>query len=349
MLRMGCRVRISAWFVSLLVVALALTACRDDASSPPLPNLIVLGYYTGDASSQTSAEATGTPLNEVAMDLVDVDSDGALHGNLDGGLLVSDQAQGKLTYAVVSNFGATDFDPVIAHGAMVTHRAATIKAIVSLAQTSGLTGINIDFEGINPADRDMYTDFVAALATQLHDVGSMLMLSVPAKSSDDPSDDWTWPYDYAAIGKSADFLQVMTYDEHVPGQGAGPVAGIDWMTADLNYAVSQVLPDKLLLGLPAYGYDFDVTHNTGVTVEWRSINALVASTGGKPTLDTVSESEHFDYIAGDGSHHQVWYDTSQSIQDKAHLAVTLQLAGASMWALGFENNSFWSAVDAGLH
>lgn len=346
---MECRVRLSALLISLLVTALA--ACRNDASSPPLPNRIVLGYYTGDSASRTSAEATGTPLNEVAMDLIDVDSGGNLHGSLTATAapLVSDQAQGKLTYAVVSNFGTTDFDAAIAHGAMVTHRGATIQAIVALAKTAGLTGINIDFEGIFPGDRDAYSAFVAELATQLHAANSMLMLSVPAKSSDDPSDDWSWPYDYAAIGKTADFIQVMTYDEHVPGQSAGPVAGIDWMKADLDYAVSQVMPDKLLLGLPAYGYDFDVTHDTGVTVEWRDTQALVKATGAKPVYDPASESEYFNYLASDGSHHQVWYETTQGIQDKAHLAVDLDLAGVSMWALGFEDASFWSAVDAGLH
>ena len=335
--------------MSALGAALLLSACKYGENAMPAPNRIVLGYYTGDTASFTSAKATGTPLNEVAMDLVDVDRYGRLRGNLDLVLLGSDEVQGKLSYATLSNFGATDFSPVIAHGALVTHRGATIQAIVALAKTAKLTGINIDFEGIYPGDRDAYTSFVAELAAQLHAQGSMLMLSVPAKSSDDPSDTWSWPYDYAAIGKTADFIQVMTYDETVPGDPPGPVAGIDWMKADLDYAVTQIMPDKVLLGLPAYGYDFDVTHNNGVTVEWKDTQALVNSTGAVPNYDPVSESEHFNYVASDGSLHQVWYETPQSIQDKAHLAVTLDLAGVSMWALGFENNSFWSAVAAGLH
>ena len=334
--------------ICAMAVASTLAACRGEDSSP-LPNRIVLGYYTGDTDSLTSAEATGTPLNEVSMDLVDVDADGNLHGRLPGGLLDSDQSQGKLTYATLSNFGATDFDPNIAHGAMVTHRGATIQNILALAKTPRLAGINLDFEGIFPGDRGAYSDFVADLATQLHAQGSMLMLSVPAKTSDDPSDDWSWPYDYAVIGKTADFLQVMTYDENVPGQTPGPVAGIDWMTECLNYAISQVDANKLLLGLPAYGYDFDVTHNTGVTVEWRDFASLVQSTGANPVWDPVTESEHFDYTASDGSKHQVWYETTQGIQDKAHLAVKLNIAGVSMWALGFENGAFWSAVNTGLN
>ena len=341
--------RVSWLTVSALGTVLLLSSCKYGENPPPLPNRIVLGYYTGDTDSLSSAEATDTPLNEVSMDLIDMDSDGNLHGGLPQDLLVSDSAQGKLSYATVSNFGATDFDAGIAHGVLVTHRAAAIQAIATLAKTARLTGINLDFEGLFPADRDAYTDFVADLATQLHIQGSMLMLSVPAKNADDPGDDWTWPYDYEAIGKTADFIQVMTYDEHVPGEPAGPVAGIDWMQADLDYAVSQILPDKLLLGLPAYGYDFDVSHDTGVTVEWKDTQALVKSTGAKPAYDPASESEFFNYVASDGSHHQVWYEVPQGIQDKAHLAVTLNLAGVSMWALGFEDASFWSAVDAGLH
>ena len=335
--------------ICLMAANLLLVACRDDSSNSPLPNRIVLGYYTGDTDSMDSAQASLTPLNEVAMDLVAVDAYGGLHGKVSAGLLDSDRSQGKLSYVTISNFGAADFDPAIAHGAMVTHRGATLRNIVALASTPGLAGINIDFEGILPADRDAYSAFVADLAAQLHAQGSMLMLSVPAKSSDDPGDDWSWPYDYAAIGKTADLIQVMTYDEHVPGQGAGPVAGLDWMTADLDYAVSQIDSGKLLLGLPAYGYDFDVTHNTGTVLEWRDSTALVTAAGAHPSWDPVSESEHFDYTAGDGSMHQVWYETSQGIQDKTHLAVTLKLGGVSMWALGFENGSFWSAVDAGLN
>ena len=92
-----------------------------------------------------------------------------------------------------------------------------------------------------------------------------------------------------------------------------------------------------------------MTHDTGVTVEWRDSAALVRSTGADPVWDPVTESEHFDYTAGDGSKHQVWYETTQGIQDKTHLSITLKIAGVSMWALGFENGAFWSAVSAGLN
>ena len=342
------RVRVPIFVISALCAGVALSACRYGGNPSPAPNRIVLGYYTGDPDSLTSAESSAEPVNEVALDQVTVDANGDLSGSLTGSLISGDTSQHRLSYAVVSNFGTSDFDPVIAHGAIVTHRGNTIQNLLTLAKTQGLAGIDIDFEGIYPGDRDAYSQFVVVLAAQLHAANSLLMVSVPAKSADDPGNAWSWPYDYQALGKTADFIQVMTYDEHVPGQTPGPVAGIDWMQATLNYAVSQINHDKLLLGLPAYGYDFDVTHNTGVRVDWKDFAALVDSIGATPMWNASTESEHFSYTAGDGSMHQVWYETPQGIQDKTHLAVSLNLAGVSVWALGFEDMQFWDALAAGL-
>ncbi|HEY3643697.1 MAG TPA: hypothetical protein VGM16_00025, partial [Gammaproteobacteria bacterium] len=82
--------------VSVLGAVLLLSACKYGENPPPLPNRIVLGYYTGETASLDSAEATDTPLNEVSMDLIDVDSSGKLHGSLAATAtpLVSDQTQG---------------------------------------------------------------------------------------------------------------------------------------------------------------------------------------------------------------------------------------------------------------
>ena len=283
------------------------------------------------------------------MDQVLAVVDGSLSGAPLASLVASDSAAGKESYACISNFGVTDFDPNIAHGAMVTSRAVFIQNIVALAKSSSVTGINIDFEGIYPADRDDYTSFVAALATQLHANGERLMLSVPAKTADDPNATWTWPYDYSALGQSVDLLQVMTYDQNVPGFAPGPVAGSDWMQASLTYATSQVPPGKILLGLPAYGYDWNTTTDAGVSVSWKDIPGLLATTGAKPQWDAVTNSAFFNYTAPDGSPHQVWYETPQGIMLKAHFAVTMNLAGVSMWALGYEDPNFWNAATTTLN
>lgn len=344
-----------------LFVAVAIAACGGGGSSSPSTNSptppappaasakIALGYFTGSSDSLVSATSPATPVNMVSMDQIGVATDGSLSGTLSATVLASDKAAGQATFACISNVGSADFDPDIAHGAMVTNRAATIQNIVALAKNSNLTGINIDFEGVYPADRDAYTSFVSDLAAQLHAIHATLILSVPAKTADNPNDNWSWPYNYAALAPSADLFQVMTYDEHVPGQAAGSVAGSDWMQASLQYATTQIPPGKVLLGLPAYGYDWNLTTNTGVSVAWKSIPALIASTGATPKWDAATNSAYIDYTASDGSPHEVWYETPQSIQTKSTFATTFKLAGVSMWALGLEDASFWKAVTTAIN
>jgi len=315
---------------------------------PAAPPYMVLGYYTGSSDSLASATTASYPITAVSMDQVSAGTDGSLNGTPTASLLANDNATAKASFICISNVGTADFDPAIAHGAMVTNRTVFEQNIVALAQSQNVTGINIDFEGLYSADRDAYTSFVAELATRLHAINVKLMLSVPAKASDDPGNDWTWPYDFAMLGQSADILQVMTYDENVPGWAPGPVAGSDWMQTTLRYAVSQAPAGKIVLGLPAYGYDWNTKTNAGSSINWKDIPALLASTGAKAQWDAATNSAYFNYTASDGTPHQVWYENTQGIQLKAHFAKSMGLAGVSMWALGEEDSSFWTAVSAGL-
>ncbi len=86
--------------------------------------------------------------------------------------------------------------------------------LISLAKKHSYYGINIDFEAVNPEDRSKYSRFIQDVSQALKKKHIQTMVSVPAKSADDKNDDWSWPYDYAKIGKYANFVQVMTYDEH---------------------------------------------------------------------------------------------------------------------------------------
>ena len=342
-----------ARFLLALAACMMFSGCGGGGSSGSTPtgpaSAIVLAYMDQSDASQADAKSSAMPATAISMDVYLVGADGSVTGGAPAGLLSGIAAAHKDAWACVSNYGATDFDPAIAHGAIVTHQAATLANLVALAKTAQLAGINIDFEGLYPADRAAYTAFVTALAAQLHAIGSRLMLSVPAKSADDPSDAWGWPYDYAAIGQQADLIQDMTYAQHVPSGAPGPIAGSDWMQASLQFAVSQIPPSKLLLGLPAYAGDWNLTANTGAEIALNGVPALLASTGATVQWDATTNSAHFSYTSTDGSSHEVWYDTPQGLQIKAHFAKTMQLAGVSMWVLGSEDVSFWTAVKAGLN
>ena len=108
--------------------------------------------------------------------------------------------------------------------------------------------------------------------------------------------------------------------------------------------------DKLILGLPYYGYDWPVLSS--------NINASSTGTGVAKTYDqannmaniygnTYNESSNAPWISYNISNwQQCCYDDSLSISTKYQYAKENSLAGVGIWALGYDNNSdeMWGSI-----
>lgn len=301
--------------------------------------------YYEDASSLPSLKAQADHLATVASDSYDVNAAGQVSGSIPTSVRSIGRAHHIMLLPVVSNYGAGGFSAAIAAAVLAPGpaRARAIAGLQHLADAN-LAGINLDFENVPHRLRADYTAFVARLAVVLHAAGKTLVLSVPAATANDPSDGWTGAYDYAALGKLADTIQVMTYDENGPWSAPGPVAGLDWVTACLNYALSAVPAARISLGMPAYGYDWNLAAHTGVQVGWKAVPALLAATGAQPQWDAPTSSPWFGYTATDGAAHVVWYENARSTALKAQLAAKANVASVSVWVLGLDDRAYWRAI-----
>lgn len=323
---------------------------------------MVLGYYTGTQESYDSIKAFHDFITTISVDIYAVQLDGSISGRDDLNVRGLSQSLGMQAFAGVTNYNADphveDFDAALAQSALVTNKDKVISGIIALALDSGYDGINIDFENLAfssdiALDRQDFSDFTHELALRLHSEGLQLIVSVPAKTVDSKEDDWSYPFDYPALGQDADYLQLMTYDQHGPWGQPGPVAGVPWVTDCIAYSVTVVDSSKLLIGLPAYGYDWDLTASdpaagtwTAESFSWSKIPDLTAKPGASVHADeqTLAASSSYSEI---GQAHTAWFETMASIQAKTKIAADYQLGGISMWSLGQEDLSFWQAVAAG--
>lgn len=258
------------------------------------------------------------------------------------------------------------FDPGVSQAVLATPaaRAHAVDSLVRLVTDGGHAGLNIDLEAVQPADTARYTLFMQALAQALHAQGLTLVASVPPKTGDHRPRALDG-YDYGALGAAADWLQVMTYDEVGPGWASsgfngeawpGPESGLDWQNAILGYTISRVSATKVLSGLPAYGYDY----STGQLIHWSAFAATLADhPDAQRQRDAASATPFATWgkvkPQPDGTpwsrktrQPTLWFDDVGSIQIKAARVPALGLGGTSVWAMGFEDASFWAAVHAGL-
>ncbi|AEI42282.1 glycosyl hydrolase family 18 protein [Paenibacillus mucilaginosus] len=316
---------------------------------------IVLGYYnvyySGDTQSYNSVSSYGSYFNSMSTMTFHADASGNITGTAPSSAITLAASKGIQSFAAVTNQANGAFSSSVAH-AIVSDpavRTNAVNRILSTAKANGYQGVNIDFEDMLASDRPYFNQFISELSSVMRANGLKTIVSVIAKTSDMPTSAWSGVYDYHTLGQYADLIQIMTYDQNGPWGAPGPVAGLPWVDSVLKYAVTQIPSSKIMMGLPAYGYDWNTTTNTGhKAVAWKNVPALLTNNAASVKWDSVQQSPYATYTAADGTSHTIWYENADSIQAKTRLAGTYNLAGVSMWCLRLEDESFWKAVQAGL-
>jgi len=253
------------------------------------------------------------------------------------------RANGILVIPTVANIlnGVWDgalVSRIIADPALTT---VNIESLVQLAVTQEYDGIDLDYENLNASDRPAFTSFVNQLAVALHANGKLLTVNVYAKTSEPGT--WSGPQaqDWWAIGQVADQVRIMTYEYHWSTSGAGPISPVDWVGDVLAFARTTIPAQKIMQGVPLYGYDW--VGQSGVDVVWEQAMALVRQYGATVQWDAASASPWFEYLAK-RTRHTVWFENASSVDAKLQVNAAYDAGGVSFWRLGGQDPEVWSTL-----
>ena len=122
-----------------------------------------------------------------------------------------------------------------------------IKEIMQAAEP--FDGINVDYELIPGKDGQNFLNFLGKLKAECKKTEKMLTVCVPARIKT-ISDDI---FPYKKIAALADRVMVMAYDEHWSSSQPGPIASMSWCEKIVDYAVTVIPQENLVMGLPFYG------------------------------------------------------------------------------------------------
>jgi spore germination protein len=319
-----------------------------DSVQYPTPKLSVLGYYAedwpGDMRALQDLSSHAGSLDGVMPFAYTVTETGGLSGTATAALATAKQ-NGLQTYALVHNYSGDHFDADLIHKILAnpTSRHTLAQNIRQMVAANGFQGVHFDLEAVSPSDRASLTSLIQETASLLHAGGYTVSVALPAKKTDSLNDDWAGGFDYNAIGKAVDFVVVMTYDEHWSGATPGPIASYSWVEQVISYAVTQISPAKIYLGVAAYGYDWASNKKQATAVLEKSLNTLAASHGTSLSWDDFAQESHFTYVEN-GISHTVWGETPTGLDMKIQLAKRYQLKGIAIWRLGFTDDAYWNII-----
>jgi spore germination protein YaaH len=314
-----------------------------------------LFYYVDREDSYRSFVAHVDQITVLGPQVYTVDSLGLVYGSLDRRVLELAKAHRVKVMPLLVNEGFNQ--PALRRLlADTVARARAIASLVELCRRNGYWGIQFDVENLNIQDRDRFTAWFSDAARALHAGGYTISAAVVHQTDELPgptgyqrflADSWR-TYDLAALGRVADFLSVMSYDQHTRRTPPGPVAGLPWVRSVAEYFLRYVPAEKISLGIPLYGDHWSVRPDpspdrarTGEnSVSWTWGSGLVERNGGTIKWDDVQQVPYASFEVG-GTFEWVFLENARSFAAKLALMRALKLRGFSAWVHGPEDPAIW--------
>ena len=212
-----------------------------------------------------------------------------------------------------------------------------IGNIIDTLTAKGYRGLDVDFEYVFPEDAGPYASFIRTLSQTLNPLGYPVTVALAPKTSADQPGLLYEAHNYAALGAAANEVLLMTYEW---GYTYGPpmaVAPLPNVRAVVEYALTEIPAEKILLGMPNYGYDWPLPFVQGQTratsISNRYAIQLALQNNAEILFDERAQSPWFRYRDAGGIEHEVWFEDARSIRAKLALVPEYGLRGVGYWNL----------------
>lgn len=222
-----------------------------------------------------------------------------------------------------------------------------LNNIVTTAKKYGFRDIHFDFEYLRPADREAYNQFLRKARDRFKKEGWFISTALAPKTSAEQKGRWYEAHDYKAHGEIVDFVIIMTYEWGYSGGPPMAVSPIGPVRDVLEYAVTDIPSNKILMGQNLYGYDWTLPFVQGSTaraVSPQQAIQIAADNDVSIEYDETAQAPHFNYTDIDDRQHEVWFEDARSIQAKFDLLKELNLRGMSYWKLGLAFPQNWLLI-----
>lgn len=321
---------------------------------PPRPTrAITTNAYVeplGDAVSETLENATSKNapyLTYLALFSYNVNRDGTLTAPPLGNLPQIANDNNASLMLVVTNLEEGAFSAELGHIILTVQAVQNtlIDSVINTATTAGFTDIHFDFEFLPPDDREAYNNFLRTAKQRIANAGLLMSTALAPKTDPEQEGAWYEAHDYAAHGEIADFVVLMTYEWGYGGGPAMAVSPIDQVREVVEFALSVMPSEKILLGQNLYGYDWTLPFEEGGELA-EAISPQQAITRAREQnvaieFDQTAHAPFYLYTDAQGNRHEVWFEDARSIQAKFDLIRELDLLGIAYWKLGLAFPQNW--------
>lgn len=243
-------------------------------------------------------------------------------------------------YVTITGNTIAKIRALITNSTNVANFKTTLKTFLD---TTGFTGIDIDFEDFfhwNSTDYTNFKTFLSGVATYLHGFGYKVQVDLPAFP--DATNEGFSVLRYADFNSIAvDIIAIMAYDyDQDAGAGYG-IAPVAWVKNVCDYSISQITDiTRIDMGIPSYGYNGTTGGTSDIVNE--SKTTTLAHTGSSGATRDPASSEMNWTNAGKS----YFYNDTYSMDIKRAAIEAKGIRHVSVWVLG--NNDWFAGIQGAV-
>lgn len=305
---------------------------------------------TGEESAQ-AVDEVGRYLTFLQIFSYELNEDGSLTPLNDQEIINTAYQNNIVPLMVITN---------IDEGAFSTELASTVlqddalqnrmlDEALAIMDEKGYLGLDFDLEYLGLENREAYNQLMERAKTRLDEKGYFLSSALAPIVEPGMTGVLYEGHDYAFHGETADFVFLMTYEWGWTGGPPRAVAPLNEVRRVIEYAGSLMPYDKVMMGIPLYGYDWTLPFIEGVSraraIDHQEAIRLAGAYNAAIEYDETAQSPFFRYIDEEGAEHEVWFEDARSIQAKFNLVKELGLRGVYYWVLGWDFPQNWLLLE----
>ncbi|MFG6494503.1 LysM peptidoglycan-binding domain-containing protein [Fictibacillus sp. UD] len=310
----------------------------------------VNSYVTnmGEAN-QTEVRNVGSYLTYITPFSYSVTRTGGLTSLQDEGIISAARVNRVAPLMGVSNIEGDMFNSDLIKTILDSDslQETVLNNILNTMRAKGYRGVNFDFEYVYPENKEDYNNFLRRAVAKYKPLGYSVSSALAPKYKEDQPGLLYEAHDYKAHGEIVDFVVVMTYEWGWSGGRAMAIAPLDEVKKVLDYTVTVIPREKIMMGVPTYGRDWTLPFVQGTQAKTLSPVAavnLAAKMNASIEFDEGDASPWFKYRDDQGKEHEVWFEDARSMQAKYQTAIDYNLRGVSFWVLGIPFPQNWPVI-----
>ncbi|MFC0558856.1 glycosyl hydrolase family 18 protein [Halalkalibacter alkalisediminis] len=309
---------------------------------------------TGEESPQY-VNQVGEFLTYLQIFSYELNEDGTLNPINDQAIINAAYADRVVPLMVITNLVEGAFDTELVTTVLQNEELQNrlLDEALAIMEEKGYLGLDFDLEYLGAENREAYNELMRKARARVDERGYFLSSALAPQVEPGMVGVLYEGHDYATHGEIADFVFLMTYEWGWTGGPPMAVAPISQVRRVIEYAASVMPNDKIMMGIPLYGYDWTLPFVEGETraraIDHQEAIRLAVTYNAVIEYDESAQSPYFNYVDDAGLQHEVWFEDARSIQAKFDLVKEFGLRGFYYWVLGWDFPQNWLLVDSNFN